>query len=60
MIGVFGGLKLFGFPGIVIGPMIAALFIALLSFYHEDYMISNNDTAGGDIRKGSRKRILKK
>lgn len=38
MIGVFGGLKLFGFAGIVIGPMIAALFMTFLSFYHEDYM----------------------
>lgn len=47
MIGAFGGLKLFGFPGIVIGPMIAALFMALFSFYYEDYMNDKkkNDTA---------------
>lgn len=38
LIGVFGGLKLFGFTGIIIGPTIVALFVALISFYYEDYM----------------------
>ncbi|MFH0869827.1 MAG: AI-2E family transporter [archaeon] len=51
MIGVFGGLKLFGFPGIVIGPMIAALFMALFSFYHEDYM---KDTGVGKSNRHGR------
>jgi len=41
LIGVFGGLKLFGFTGIIIGPTIAALFVALVSFYYEDYLKAN-------------------
>ena len=38
LIGVLGGLKLFGFIGIIIGPLIAALFIAMVEFYYEDYV----------------------
>lgn len=38
LIGVLGGLKLFGFLGIIIGPLIAALFIAMAGFFYEDYV----------------------
>ncbi|MBU1198617.1 MAG: AI-2E family transporter [Nanoarchaeota archaeon] len=38
LIGVLGGLKVFGFLGIIIGPLIAALFITLVGFYYEDYV----------------------
>jgi predicted PurR-regulated permease PerM len=38
LIGVLGGLKLFGFLGIIIGPIIAALFITMAEFFYEDYM----------------------
>lgn len=33
LLGVFGGLSLFGFAGIIIGPLLLALFIALLRIY---------------------------
>ena len=36
LIGVFGGLKLFGFVGVVAGPLILALLLVLLKFYHEE------------------------
>ncbi len=38
MLGVFGGLKLFGFIGLFAGPLILALLIALLRFYEEEYL----------------------
>jgi predicted PurR-regulated permease PerM len=38
LIGVLGGLKLFGFLGIIIGPIIAALFITMAEFFYEDYV----------------------
>lgn|GEM_PF-1672695 len=38
IIGLIGGLRLFGFAGILIGPLIAAMFIAMAEFFHEDYM----------------------
>jgi predicted PurR-regulated permease PerM len=38
LLGVLGGLKLFGFIGLVAGPLILALLIALISFYEEEYL----------------------
>ena len=38
LIGVLGGLKVFGFLGIIIGPLIAALFIKMAEFFYEDYV----------------------
>ncbi len=38
LIGVLGGLKLFGFLGIIIGPLIAALFITMAGFFYDDYV----------------------
>ncbi|MBW2990633.1 AI-2E family transporter [Candidatus Woesearchaeota archaeon] len=38
LVGLLGGLKVFGFLGIIIGPLIAALFIAMAEFYYEDYV----------------------
>ena len=38
LLGVLGGLKLFGFIGLVVGPLILALLIALINFYEEEYL----------------------
>ncbi len=38
VVGVLGGLKAFGVLGIVIGPLIAALFITMAEFFYEDYL----------------------
>ena len=38
LLGVLGGLKLFGFIGLVAGPLTLALLIALVRFYEEDYL----------------------
>lgn len=38
LIGVLGGLKVFGFMGIFIGPFIAAMFVAIAGFFYEDYL----------------------
>jgi len=38
LLGVLGGLKLFGFIGLVAGPLILALLIALINFYEEEYL----------------------
>lgn len=46
LVGVLGGLKVFGFIGIIIGPLIAALFIAMAEFFYEDYV-----KAGGKKQK---------
>ena len=38
LLGVLGGLRLFGFIGLVAGPLILALLIALIRFYEEEYL----------------------
>lgn len=38
LIGVLGGLVAFGFTGFVLGPLILAVFLAVLDFWREDYM----------------------
>jgi len=38
LIGVLGGLKVFGLFGMIIGPVIAALFITMAEFFYEDYV----------------------
>ena len=38
LLGVLGGLKLFGFIGLVAGPLILALLITLINFYEEEYL----------------------
>ena len=38
LLGVLGGLKLFGFIGLVAGPLTLALLIALVRFYEEEYL----------------------
>ena len=38
LIGVLGGLKVFGLFGMIIGPVIAALFITTAEFFYEDYV----------------------
>ena len=36
ILGVFGGIALFGFTGIIIGPLLLALFVAFLRIYEEE------------------------
>ncbi|MEW5974300.1 MAG: AI-2E family transporter [Acidobacteriota bacterium] len=38
LLGVLGGLKLFGFIGMVVGPLLLGLMIALIRFYEEEYL----------------------
>src|SRR5262245_20402824 len=37
LIGVLGGLKVFGFIGMLVGPLILALLVAFIRFYEESY-----------------------
>ncbi len=37
LIGVLGGLKIFGFIGMLVGPLILALLVALIKFYEQAY-----------------------
>jgi predicted PurR-regulated permease PerM len=38
LIGVLGGLKVFGFVGLLVGPLILALLVACVKFYEEAYL----------------------
>lgn len=38
LIGVLGGLKVFGFIGMLVGPLILAMLVALIKFYEQHYM----------------------
>ncbi|HYR91571.1 MAG TPA: AI-2E family transporter [Terriglobia bacterium] len=38
LIGVLGGLKIFGFIGMLVGPLILALLVAFIKFYEHTYM----------------------
>jgi len=38
LIGVLGGLKIFGFVGMLVGPLILALLVALIKFWEQAYM----------------------
>ena len=38
LIGVLGGLKVFGFIGMLVGPLILALLVALIKFYEDAYV----------------------
>ena len=38
LIGVLGGLKIFGFIGMLLGPLILALLVALVRFYEQAYL----------------------
>jgi predicted PurR-regulated permease PerM len=38
LIGVLGGLKIFGFIGMLIGPLVLALLMALIKFYESAYL----------------------
>jgi predicted PurR-regulated permease PerM len=37
LIGVLGGLKVFGFIGLLVGPLILAILVALVKFYEQNY-----------------------
>lgn len=38
LLGVIGGIIVFGFIGFVVGPLILAMFVAVLNFWREDYL----------------------
>lgn len=38
LVGILGGLLLFGPIGFVVGPLVFALFVAVLNFWREDYL----------------------
>ncbi len=42
LIGVLGGLKIFGFIGMLLGPLILALLVACIRFYEEAYLPTAN------------------
>jgi predicted PurR-regulated permease PerM len=42
LIGLLGGLKVFGIVGMIIGPLIAALFFSMAGFFYEDYIKKKN------------------
>lgn len=41
LIGVLGGLKVFGFIGLLVGPLILAVLVALIKFYEQNYSNRN-------------------
>jgi predicted PurR-regulated permease PerM len=51
---LIGGLLAFGAPGLLIGPLIVALFLALLRMYHRDFSVDRSAAAaippGGPAR----------
>jgi predicted PurR-regulated permease PerM len=38
LIGVLGGLQVFGFVGLLVGPLILALLVAFIKFYEQAYL----------------------
>jgi predicted PurR-regulated permease PerM len=42
LVGVFGGLKVMGFVGILLGPIILALMLVLLRVYAKDFRRSSS------------------
>jgi predicted PurR-regulated permease PerM len=38
LIGVLGGLKIFGFVGMLVGPLVLAILVALIKFYEQAYL----------------------
>lgn len=38
LIGVLGGLKIFGFVGMLVGPLVLAILVALIKFYESAYV----------------------
>lgn len=38
LIGVLGGLKVFGFIGMLVGPLILAIFVAIIKFWEQAYL----------------------
>ncbi len=60
LLGIFGGLYMFGFIGIFIGPLILALFLALLKIYsNEDVIYEHIRKKEEKLRKKRRKHLNK-
>ena len=48
LIGVFGGLKVFGFIGMLVGPLFLALLVAFVKFYEQNYAKKPISNAAAD------------
>jgi predicted PurR-regulated permease PerM len=44
---VLGGLQAFGFLGVLLGPLVVALFVSFLSFYRREFQDSLRQKASG-------------
>lgn len=44
--GVIAGLKLFGFIGLIFGPLLISMFILLLKIYSSEYIVKQRDAGG--------------
>ena len=49
---VFGGLVWFGLPGVFLGPVLVALFLALYTIYCEDFLGLPRESVGRTGKKG--------
>ena len=38
LIGVLGGIRVFGFVGLLVGPLVLALLVAFVKFYEHSYL----------------------
>jgi predicted PurR-regulated permease PerM len=47
LIGVLGGLKFFGFIGMLVGPLVLALLVAFIKFYEQAYLRSSPTRSTG-------------
>ena len=48
---VLGGLQVFGFLGILLGPLLVALFVSFLNFYREEFQTTlRNKRPTSDLR----------
>jgi predicted PurR-regulated permease PerM len=49
LIGVLGGLRIFGFIGMLVGPLILALLVAVIKFYEQHYMRHKKTSRAGSL-----------
>lgn len=47
IVGVLGGLALFGFVGFVVGPLVLSLLVAVLNFWRQDFLPAYEAEHGG-------------
>ena len=42
VLGIFGGLKVYGLPGIFLGPLLITVLFVLIEIYRERYSLKEN------------------